>query len=244
MLVQNGRGRFWVGNDLGLYTFDPANSTARPIGRRLAIQRCPYPGGLVHERSTRGIRLRIARRAARRKRRWADNAPPRVHRARVLADRLVSAAGPPVSRRNADLGGIGPAPMVEPVAVPSQAAEKSTPRVYHRTRKPRKKVIHWWRSWTYAFASVWTECEIDLDGQPDLAATVLLERLQARYPEEYPDKLLRTLQRRVRAWRIAHVAGSSTIEWHGDSLPDTDDIEWSLPFTEPSADSPPRYDFE
>ena len=29
----------------------------------------------------------------------------------------------------------------------------------------------------------------------------LLERLQSEYPGVYPDKLLRTLQRRVKAWR-------------------------------------------
>ena len=98
-------------------------------------------------------------------------------------------------------------------------------------------------SWVDAFASVWTECEIEFYGQPDLAATVLLERLQARYPEKYPDKHLRTLQRRVREWRIAHTAASSIIQGHGDSLPDTDEIEVALPFTEPSADnaSPVRF---
>ena len=40
-----------------------------------------------------------------------------------------------------------------------------------------------------------------LRADPHLRATTLLEDLQRRYPERYPDRLLRTLQRRVATWR-------------------------------------------
>ena len=41
----------------------------------------------------------------------------------------------------------------------------------------------------------------DAAGHPHLRATTLLEDLQRRYPERYPDRLLRTLQRRLATWR-------------------------------------------
>ena len=40
-----------------------------------------------------------------------------------------------------------------------------------------------------------------LRAHPHLRATTLLEDLQRRYPERYPDGLLRTLQRRLATWR-------------------------------------------
>ena len=40
-----------------------------------------------------------------------------------------------------------------------------------------------------------------LRAHPHLRATTLLEDLQRRYPERYPDRLLRTLQRRLATWR-------------------------------------------
>jgi len=43
-----------------------------------------------------------------------------------------------------------------------------------------------------------------LEAQPALQAITLLEVLQARDPDRYPDKLLRTLQRRVKQWRVLH----------------------------------------
>lgn len=54
------------------------------------------------------------------------------------------------------------------------------------------------------FAEVWPELRSKLGNEPDLQPITLLEWLQERYPEQYPDKLLRTLQRRVKAWRAQH----------------------------------------
>ena len=43
------------------------------------------------------------------------------------------------------------------------------------------------------------------DAEPWRTSRQLLERLQAEYPGRYPDKLLRTLQRRVKVWRRERV---------------------------------------
>lgn len=65
--------------------------------------------------------------------------------------------------------------------------------------KPRR-----WRTRRDPFAEVWAEIEAELARESDLQALTLLEWLQGRYPGAYPDHLLRTLQRRVKAWRAQH----------------------------------------
>jgi len=68
-----------------------------------------------------------------------------------------------------------------------------------RGRKPRD-----WRTRSDPFEGVWDEVAGQLEQQPDLQPLTLLEWLQERYPGQYPDKLLRTLQRRVKVWRAIH----------------------------------------
>ena len=51
-------------------------------------------------------------------------------------------------------------------------------------------------------AVVWCEILDWLQQQPDAKAAELLDRLMARYPNRYSRRQLRTLQRRVRQWRI------------------------------------------
>lgn len=63
-----------------------------------------------------------------------------------------------------------------------------------------------WKTRPDPFEEVWASELIPLlESAPGLQARSLLEELQRRYPEQYPDSLLRTLQRRVRQWRA--VAG-------------------------------------
>jgi len=64
------------------------------------------------------------------------------------------------------------------------------------------KPAHNWKTRKDAFKSVWEE-EVApmLKKSPHLQARSLLEELQRRYPGEYPDTMLRTLQRRVRKWK-------------------------------------------
>lgn len=62
-----------------------------------------------------------------------------------------------------------------------------------------------WRTRADPFAAVWTaELVPQLERDPALQALTLLEWLQERHPGEYPDKLLRTLQRRVKDWRARY----------------------------------------
>jgi len=52
------------------------------------------------------------------------------------------------------------------------------------------------------FAEVWREELVPmLQAMPSLRATTLLEELQQHHPGRYPDRLLRSLQRRVAHWR-------------------------------------------
>ncbi len=77
---------------------------------------------------------------------------------------------------------------------------------------------------------VTAELEAWFGAEPGLSGRQLLDRLQAAHPDSYPDKLLRTVQRRLRVWRRerarALVLGPSAIGAHsrfaGDMLPDAD----------------------
>lgn len=69
-----------------------------------------------------------------------------------------------------------------------------------RTRQPRH-----WRTRADPFAAVWeSEVVPELERDAGLQALTLLEWLQEQHPGQYPDKLLRTLQRRVKEWRARH----------------------------------------
>lgn len=66
-----------------------------------------------------------------------------------------------------------------------------------------KSKQRYWRTRPDPFEPVWlTELKPKLELEPDLSALTLLEFIQEQYgAETYPDKLLRTLQRRVLNWR-------------------------------------------
>jgi len=72
-------------------------------------------------------------------------------------------------------------------------------RPTHRTRS--KKPRHW-RTRKEPFEKVWYDVLCWLQKDPDATAKALFKRLQIKYPERFPDGQLRTLQRRVRDWRI------------------------------------------
>src|SRR3954452_3080245 len=74
------------------------------------------------------------------------------------------------------------------------------------THRAKPKARRYWRSRIDPFAEVSARLRSWLEAEPDLQATDLLARLEDEYPGRYPDKLRRTLQRRVRDWRreIAH----------------------------------------
>ena len=74
------------------------------------------------------------------------------------------------------------------------------------THRQQPKAKHWWRTRTDPFADAWPVIEGWLIAEPSVAAKALMERLVAMVPEMYGNKAqLRTLQRRVKAWRSACV---------------------------------------
>ena len=63
------------------------------------------------------------------------------------------------------------------------------------------KKPHTWRTHTDVFAGVWEEVSALLEVNPGLEAKTLFAELQRRYPGRFMDGQLRTLQRRIKAWR-------------------------------------------
>ena len=62
-----------------------------------------------------------------------------------------------------------------------------------------------WKTRKDPFTNVWDDLIVPkLEAHPSLLAITILENLQSKYPEEYPDKLLRTLQRRLKKWKAIH----------------------------------------
>ena len=80
--------------------------------------------------------------------------------------------------------------------VPSEQREK---RKYRKMKRPR--VQHWWRTRKDPFENVWGEVCQWLEANPERTAKSLLQGLIERYPGQYKENQLRTLQRRVQAWR-------------------------------------------
>jgi hypothetical protein len=75
------------------------------------------------------------------------------------------------------------------------------------THRARRKARRYWRSRPDPLAAVAVHLRSWFDEKPTRKATELLAKLQAEFPDCYPDELRRTLQRRVRAWRqeVAHL---------------------------------------
>jgi hypothetical protein len=70
------------------------------------------------------------------------------------------------------------------------------------THRREPKPGHWWRTRKDPFAEVWPVLLGWLEEKPDMEAKEMLKRLQASGYGEFPDGQLRTLQRRVRLWRV------------------------------------------
>jgi hypothetical protein len=70
------------------------------------------------------------------------------------------------------------------------------------THRREPKPGRWWRTRKDPFAEVWPVLLAWLEERPDLEAKEMLKRLQASGYGEFPDGQLRTLQRRVRLWRM------------------------------------------
>lgn len=80
---------------------------------------------------------------------------------------------------------------------------EKTARKYRRSGKlpSEMKEPHDWRTREDPFSEVWEEVRDQLKDNPGLEARTLFEDLQRQYPGRFQDGQLRTLQRRVKAWR-------------------------------------------
>jgi len=72
-------------------------------------------------------------------------------------------------------------------------------RRYRRTT--RQQGPRWWRTRPDPFAAVWDEVTAWLAASPERTAKSIFLALQQRYPGQFPDVQVRTLQRRVQVWR-------------------------------------------
>lgn len=123
--------------------------------------------------------------------------------------------------RTADMPTTGTPAVVVSTEVANEAAERiaatgdralkdtSSKRAYRRTRKP--SVPHTWRTRVDPFEDVWSQVRILLEIDPSQTAKQVLQKLQVRYPDRFPDCQLRTLQRRVKAWRREHLYSEEAV---------------------------------
>jgi hypothetical protein len=82
-------------------------------------------------------------------------------------------------------------------------SERTGRAVEHGKRQSAQKKHRHWRTRPDPLGEVWTsELEPMLAESPELQAITLLEYLQSKYSNEYGDNVLRTIQRRVKEWRI------------------------------------------
>lgn len=84
-------------------------------------------------------------------------------------------------------------------------SQRSGRRLEKRPTSPSQKGSRPWRTRSNPFASIWeTEVVPLLQTSCQITARTILDHLQERHPEAYPDLLLRTLQRHVKKWRALY----------------------------------------
>jgi hypothetical protein len=89
-----------------------------------------------------------------------------------------------------------------PAAAVDQPGETGQQRRRY-CRTPRKLGPRTYRTRPDPFAAVWDEIRQELEAQPERTAKAAFQALQIRYPDQFPDIQLRTLQRRVQQWRAS-----------------------------------------
>ena len=89
------------------------------------------------------------------------------------------------------------------LAAAKAGMSEKTARKYRQSGKLPSEMAkpHTWRTRPDPFAEVWDEVRGLLEDNPGLEAKTVFEDLQRRAPGKFSDGQLRTLQRRVKAWR-------------------------------------------
>jgi len=86
-------------------------------------------------------------------------------------------------------------------------SERSARRIEQSEALPSQRQPRAWRTRTDPLSEVWdAEVVPLLQADARLNAVTLLEELQRRHPGDYDERVLRTLQRRIRQWRAVHGA--------------------------------------
>jgi len=81
-------------------------------------------------------------------------------------------------------------------------SERTARRLERLKELPSQRPPRSWRTRPDPLVAVWeTEVLPMLRAAPGLTAVTVLQELQRRHPDHFPDSVLRTLQRRVRQWR-------------------------------------------
>jgi hypothetical protein len=89
-------------------------------------------------------------------------------------------------------------------AAAKSGMDEKTARKYVKAGKlpSELKARRTWRTRGDPFADIWEEVRENLAVNPGLEAKTLFEYLQERYPGKFSDGQLRTLQRRIKYWRV------------------------------------------
>ncbi len=93
----------------------------------------------------------------------------------------------------------------EIAAAKTGISERSGRRIEKSPTTPRIKPERGWRTRDDPLEAVWSsELVLLLEREPSLTGTTLLEYLQEHYPGHYDQRILRTLQRRIKQWKALH----------------------------------------
>lgn len=98
--------------------------------------------------------------------------------------------------------------------------------MYRRTKKKRKDGDgrRWWRTRADPFENVWPEIEQKLAEKPYLNTKMIFNDLRQAHPGKFQDGQLRTLQRRIKQWRIKQFEEKMNVE-NPFSIPGNRDLE-------------------
>lgn len=97
---------------------------------------------------------------------------------------------------------------IEVAAMKSGMSEKTARKYLHLRKTPSQCArVHTWRTRDDPFREVWEDIRKYLEGNPGLEARTLFEDLQRKWPGQFSDGQLRTLQRRVKQWRATEGPG-------------------------------------
>lgn len=93
----------------------------------------------------------------------------------------------------------------ETAAAKAGISTRSGRRIETASATPRAQSERDWRTREDPLEAVWdTELEPLLRAEPELTGITLLEYLEEHYPTHYDQRILRTLQRRVKQWKALH----------------------------------------